>query len=126
MANTNQTTQSVAGTVPTDLAAMLRQYQYYSHGRSMRRFCEEENLDYSRFCRYARNHPVSQEAATSDIVPDTFVELKVMGEEATAAPKPSSAISIREIRIRFSNGMLLHGRADNLDETLSLVRKLLS
>jgi len=63
----------------------------------MRRFCEEENLDYSRFCRYARNHPVSQEAATSDIIPDTFVELKVMGEEATAAPKPSSAISIREI-----------------------------
>jgi len=92
----------------------------------MRRFCEDENLDYSRFCRYARNHPVSQEAATSDIVPDTFVELKVLGEEATAVPKPSSAISIREIRIRFSNGMLLHGRADNLDETLSLVRKLLS
>lgn len=48
--------------VKGQFAAALRQYQYYSHGRSLHKFCEDEGLDYQKFCRYAREHGPGSEA----------------------------------------------------------------
>lgn len=120
---TTQTSQEGSVTPQSQFAAALRQYQYYSHGRSLRKFCEDEGLDYQKFCKYAREHgPGSEDGkkADTDILPDTFVEVK------HAAGQDASPLALREIRLRFTNGMILHGRADKLDDLMALVRKMLS
>lgn len=122
-----ETTTSIQTTTQQDpvkgqFAAALRQYQYYSHGRSLRKFCEDEGLDYQKFCKYAREHgPVSdagRQPGSADALPASFIEIS---QEASA-----ELVSIREIRVRFTNGMILHGRADKLEDILAMVRKMLA
>ena len=93
----------------------LRQYQYYSHGRSLRKFCEDEGLDYRKFCKYAREHGPGSDAGkqtgSADALPASFVEVP---QEVPVEP-----VAIREIRVRFTDGMALHGRADRLEDRMT-------
>lgn len=110
--------------VKGQFAAALRQYQYYSHGRSLRKFCDDEGLDYQKFCKYAREHGPGSDAGKREgpdgALPASFIEVRSEGD---TTPEP---VAIREIRVRFTNGMILHGRADKLEDILSIVRKMLS
>lgn len=122
MDTTTQTLQE-GSPVQSQFAAALRQYQYYSHGRSIRKFCEDEGLDYQKFCKYAREHGPGSDGGkknATDILPETFIEV-----QRTVSEDPAP-LAIREIRVRFTNGMILHGRADKLDDLVALVRKMLS
>ena len=95
-------TTTTPTTTPQDpvkgrFAAALRQYQYYSHGRSIRKFCEDEGLDYQKFCKYTREHGpgsnADKQAAPADTLPASFIEVP-----------PDSAVepvTIREISVRF-------------------------
>ena len=125
METTTPTTTTKPDPSKGQFAAALRQYQYYSHGRSLRKFCEDEGLDYQKFCKYAREHGPGSDAdkqtVTGDILPATFIEVRTEAEDAATEP-----VSIREIRVRFTNGMILHGRADKLEDILEMVRKMLS
>ena len=108
----------------SQFAAALRQYQYYSHGRSIRKFCDDEGLDYQKFCKYAREHSPGSESVkqgSGDILPATFIEVQ---QEAEGTPVP--VVAIREIRVRFTTWMILHGRADKMEDILTIVRKMLS
>ena len=121
---TTKPTQATTRQAPvkSQFAAALRQYQYYSHGRSLRKFCEDEGLDYPKFCKYAREHGPGSDAGkqtgSADALPASFIEVP---QEVPAEP-----VSIREIRVRFTNGMILHGRADRLEDILAMVRKILA
>ena len=52
--STPTTTQQVPA--KSQFAATLRQYKYYSHDRSIRKFCDDEGLNYARFCKYAQEY----------------------------------------------------------------------
>lgn len=70
------------GSIPADIMAALRQFQYYSHGRSMRQFCIDEGLSYPRFCKYARRFPVDNTGKPEvDVLPATFLELKACADD---------------------------------------------
>lgn len=62
METTTTPTTTPQDPVKGQFAAALRQYQYYSHGRSIRKFCEDEGLDYQKFCKYAREHGPGSDA----------------------------------------------------------------
>ena len=105
MVTTTTPTTTPQDPVKGQFAAALRQYQYYSHGRSIRKFCEDEGLDYQKFCKYAREHgpgsDADKQAAPADTLPARFIEVP---QEPSA-----ESVTIREIRVRFTNGMILHG-----------------
>ena len=71
-------TTTTPATTPQDpvkgqFAAALRQYQYYSHGRSIRKFCEDEGLDYQKFCKYAREHGPGSDAVGISVATAAFL-----------------------------------------------------
>lgn len=49
----NQLSHHALQSGSVDYAAVLRQYQKYGRGRSMKKFCEDEGYDYSKFCKLA-------------------------------------------------------------------------
>ena len=49
METTTTPTTTPQDPVKGQFAAALRQYQYSSHGRSIRKFCEDEGQDYQKF-----------------------------------------------------------------------------
>ena len=101
-------------------AFALKNYQQNGRGRSMRQFCEEEGYDYDKFMRYTRKGQkelsILKEADERQVT-DKFIPLVVAPE--------SSMLGIRDVRVRFTNGMELSQSEGSLDELFSLVKKLL-
>ena len=88
----------------SQFAAVLRRYQYYNHGRSLRRFCDNVGLDHQKFCKYALEHGPGSETSKQgvmDILPVPFIEVC---QEAETKP-----VVIRKIHVCFTNGMIQHG-----------------
>jgi len=102
----------------SDYAAALRHYQRYHHGRSMRRYCEEEGYDYAKFCKYARE---AMDADKSE--PATFLEVP---PECSSSADSAPDVTVKEVRIRLSNGVILSSRRGNVQEVLTLLGKMLS
>lgn len=120
-----ETTQTNQQGVPAqqsgpDYAAALRHYQHYHHGRSMRRYCEDEGYGYAKFCKYAR-----EAMAAGQSEPATFLEVPPEGQAATS-PGPLSDVTVKEVRIRLSNGVILSSRRGNVQEVLTLLHKMLA
>ena len=102
----------------TDYASALLQYRRYSRGRSMRQFCEDEGYDYNKFCKYAREGE-KEKGINSE--PATFVELPVVQSQSSQG----GDIRIKEVRVRFTNGLIMSRRGNNVEEVLAAVRKII-
>ena len=102
-------------------AFALKNYQQNGRGRSMKQFCEEEGYDYDKFMRYSRKGQKELSIlkdADERQGTDKFIPLVVASPE-------SSVLGIRDVRVRFTNGMELSQSEGSLDELFSLIKKLL-
>ena len=123
METNNQTLQPTAHPGGVDYAAALRQYNRYGHGRSMKKFCEDEGYDYWKFCKLAREGQLDRNTRTGDAKPG-FVEVNPDGTQSPAMPE--EPMKVCEIRIRFNNGLVLSRRGGDVEEVTSAIRKILS
>ena len=120
---TNNQTSSATQSGTVDYAAALRQYNRYGHGRSMKKFCEDEGYDYWKFCKLAREGQVDLNARAGGDK-SGFVEVSADGTVSTAiAEEP---LKVCEIRIRFNNGLVLSRRGGDVEEVISAIRKILN
>lgn len=85
----------------------------------MRQFCEDEGYDYAKFCRYARE---GEKERNMDKEPSTFVEISAGPEDGCRSS--SGPVQVKEIRIRFTNGLILSRRSGDVEGILSLVNKI--
>lgn len=77
----------------------------------MKKFCEDEGYDYRAFCRNARKG--EKEA---DIARSGFVEIEHEAPEQ---------ITVREIRIEFSTGLVLSQSTGDIEGLMTMVRRIL-
>ena len=120
---TNNQTSPATQSGAVDYAAALRQYNRYGHGRSMKKFCEDEGYDYWKFCKLAREGQIDLNARSGDVKPG-FVEVTPDG--AVAQVVQEEPMKVCEIRIRFNNGLVLSRRGGDVEEVISAIRKILS
>ena len=107
-----------------DYAAALRQYNRYGHGRSMKKFCEDEGYDYWKFCKLAREGQIEMGAKSGADRRSGFIEVNPDGTQSQAMPE--EPMKVCEIRIRFNNGLVLSRRGGDVEEVISAIRKILS
>lgn len=102
-------------------AFALKNYQQNGRGRSMKKFCEEEEYDYEKFMQYSRRgqkeYSVLKEADARQ-TSDKFIPLVVDGPA-------ESVLGILDVRVRFTNGMELSQSEGDLNELFGMVRKML-
>lgn len=120
---TNNQTSPATQSGAVDYAAALRQYNRYGHGRSMKKFCEDEGYDYWKFCKLARDGQIDLNVRSGEDKP-RFVEVKSDG--AVAQVVQEEPMKVCEIRIRFNNGLVLSRRGGDVEEVISAIRKILS
>ena len=119
----NQTSPATqSGTV--DYAAALRQYNRYGHGRSMKKFCEDEGYDYWKFCKLAREGQIEMGTKSGADRRPGFIEVNPDGTQSPAMPE--EPMRVCEIRIRFNNGLVLSRRGGDVEEVISAIRKILN
>jgi len=102
-------------------ALALKNYQQKGFGRSMKRFCEEEGYDYTKFMRYARRgqRELSVLKTADEAQPESkFLPLVIDRE-------PSEGLRIQDVRVRFTNGLELSQQEGDINELLEMVRKIL-
>ena len=122
MANNQTSPATQSGAV--DYAAALRQYNRYGHGRSMKKFCEDEGYDYWKFCELAREGQIEMGAKSGADKRPGFIEVNPDGTQSPAMPE--EPMRVCEIRIRFNNGLVLSRRGGDVEEVISAIRKILS
>ncbi len=102
-------------------AFALKNYNQNGRGRSMKTFCEEEGYDYEKFMRYSRRgqkeYSVLMEADARQSA-GGFIPLVVDGAA-------EGGLGIRDVRVRFTNGMELSQCDGDINELLGMVRKML-
>lgn len=103
-------------------AFALKHYNQNGRGRSMKKFCEEEGYDYEKFMQYSRRgqkeYSVLKEADERQLS-GGFIPLVVDGDG------PEKTLGIRDVRVRFTNGMELSQCEGDISELLGMVRKML-
>lgn len=102
-------------------AFALKQYNQNGRGRSMKKFCEEEGYDYEKFMQYSRrcqkDYSVLKEADDRQSS-GGFIPLVV-------DRMPEGGPGIRDVRVRFTNGMDLSQCEGDISELFGMVRKML-
>ena len=103
-------------------AFALKHYNQNGRGRSMKKFCEEEGYDYEKFMQYSRrgqkDYSVLKEADERQLS-GGFIPLVVDGGG------PEKTLGIRDVRVRFTNGMELSQCEGDISELFGMVRKML-
>ena len=97
-------------------AFALKHYNQNGRGRSMKKFCEEEGYDYEKLMRYSRRgqkeYSVLKEADERQSS-GGFIPLVVDGA-------PEGGLGIRDVRVRFTNGMELSQGKGDITDLLSM------
>lgn len=118
----------------TDYAAAYRQYCTYGRGRSIKRFCEDENYNYTKFRRYVDKAFWSLSKSDRDSFGSQFCPVKIEGSPEDSSPVPASQepvaegggspLSISSIEVKLSNGLHLSVSVPSLDSLIVVLRKL--
>ena len=119
-----QANETAAQPGVVDYAAALRQYNRYGRGRSMKKFCEDEGYDYWKFCRLAREGQIELESKSGADKKPGFIEVTPDGSQSRVTEE--EPVKVCEIRIRFSNGLVLSRRGGDVEEVISAIRRILS
>lgn len=101
----------------TDYGAAYRQYCIYAKGMSFKKFCEEQNYDYTKFSRYVNKAYWTASKQERDSIGCKCVPLEIETESSVSLPSTDSSvvvwedeksgISISSIEVVLSNGLQL-------------------
>lgn len=126
-----------------DYAAIIREFEMYGRGRSLRQFCDESNYTYANVLHYYRKCFWNSKAKSGDSSKgdNTLVPLEIESverkaptsssvetdntEDSTSPAKPPvSTYSIISLHVSFSNGMELSLCETDVDEITALLHKI--
>ena len=120
----------------TDYAAAYRQYCTYGRGRTLKKFCEDEDYNYTKLRRYVdksfwnaskteRNSIGCQCVPVEVDNPDSIPSQSGDRLEKTME-KEEAHISISFVQVQLSNGLNLRVEAPAIDSLVDVLHKLVS
>ena len=89
----------------------------------MKKFCEDEGYDCWKFCNLAREGQIDMDSKSGAASRPGFIEVNPNGTQSPAAAE--EPMKVCEIRIRFSNGLVMSRRGGDVEEVISAIRKVL-
>ena len=123
-----------------DYAAAYRQFMIFGNGRSMKKFCDDEDFDYGKLQRYSRKlfwskHTKLSESAVEEsrfmpIVPDGQQTSVFINESQDSSEQPQTADAqpitqkneISFIKVRFHDGLTLQMSNVSVARMVSLLQ----
>jgi hypothetical protein len=108
-----------------DYAAIIREYRMYGGSGSMKRFCEENDYNYSNVNRYYRKH--FWDRYTRPKTDSSPVRLEVVSDESLPDGGQSAIKSDQKIRrfsVRFDNGTFFRMFNCSIEEVCTMLQKI--
>ena len=102
-------------------------YVLCSDGRSLQEFCRMSGVSYQKYLEWERNQELSDSAKKSKPAPEPTVAVVTIPDAPSgqSAPK-SNDRPIRDLNIRLANGTYISMHHVGLEESISMLRKILS
>lgn len=120
----------------TDYAAAYRQYCTYGRGRTLKKFCEDEDYNYGKLCRYIDKSLWTASKAERDSLKSQCLPVEVDKTASTPSQSTESSarypakdethISISFVQVQLSNGLNLRVESPVLDSLVDVLHKLVS
>lgn len=120
----------------TDYAAAYRQYCTYGRGRTLKKFCEDEDYNYSKLRRYVNKIFWNASKTERDSIGFQCVPVEV--DQADSAPSTNEEktdtvmeredfhISITFVQVQLSNGLTLRVESPCVDSLVDVLHKLVN
>ena len=102
-------------------AFALQQYNQNGRGRSMKQFCEEEGYAHEKFMQYSRRGQKESSVLTEADDRQSSGGFIPLGVDRM----PEGGLGIRDVRVRFTNGMDLSQCEGDISELFGMARKML-
>ena len=120
----------------TDYAAAYRQYCTYGRGRTLKKFCEDENFNYTKLRRYVDKSFWNASKTERDSIGCQCVPVEVDNPDSMPSQsedrleksmeKEEAHISISFVQVQLSNGLNLRVEAPAIDSLVDVLHKLVS
>ena len=120
----------------TDYAAAYRQYCIYGRGRTLKKFCEDEDYNYTKLRRYVDKSFWNASKTERDSIGCQCVPVEVDNPDSIPSKsedrleksmeKEEAHISISFVQIQLSNGLNLRVEAPAIDSLVDVLHKLVS
>ena len=95
---------------------VMQDYNQHRNGRSLRKYCKEEGVDYNWLIEYKKNYPPRKEESVSET--PGFISLSL--EEKTI----SSGWQVTQLVLSSPNGDMVEIKSNNLLVAAELLRKM--
>lgn len=95
---------------------VMQDYNQHRNGRSLRKYCKEEGVDYDWLIEYKKHYPPRKEEASSEV--PGFISLSL--EEKTIP----SAWQVAQLVLSSPDGTMVEIKSNNLLVAAELLRKM--
>lgn len=96
---------------------VMQNFNQHRNGRSLRRYCKEEGIDYGRLIKFKRNYPMP--APFPGEQSQGFIPMLVQEET-----KPVATWKVQNLSLKSPNGDILEIRSTSLFVVAELLTKL--
>ena len=120
----------------TDYAAAYRQYCTYGRGRTLKKFCEDEDYNYTKLRRYVDKSFWNASKTERDSIGCQCVPVEVDNPDSMPSQSEDrleksmeneeAHISISFVQVQLSNGLNLRVEAPAIDSLVDVLHKLVS
>lgn len=102
---------------------VMQDFNQHRNGRSLRKYCQDEGIDYKWLQEYKRTYPKeTKPVQKSEPEPQSFIPLVI--EEEKTQPKPVWQVS--HLRLESPEGAFIDINSNNLAAVTSLLQSLSS
>lgn len=102
---------------------VMQDFNQHRNGRSLRKYCQDEGIDYKWLQEYKRTYPnETKSVQESEPDPQSFIPLVI--EEEKTQPKPVWQVS--HLRLESPDGGFIDINSNNLAAVTSLLQSLSS
>ena len=102
---------------------VMQNFNQHRNGRSLRKYCQDEGIDYKWLQEYKRTYPnETKPVQESKPEPQSFIPLVI--EEEKTQPKPAWQVS--HLRLESPDGGFIDINSNNLAAVTSLLQSLSS
>lgn len=112
----------------TDYALAYRKFQLSGQGRSLKQYCEDEGINYTKLMRYSRKAFWDEKAKVAS-TERPFVEVEMTDEQSDgkvqkANPSHSEidGVGISYINVKFTSGLQISHKDVSVDEIVALLK----
>ncbi len=105
---------------------VMRDYAHHKNGRSLRKYCQEEGIDYGWIMRYKRSMPASTPSKDDPVLEQqNFIPLALTMGDVPTTTVTDTSWSVMSLVLKTPQGAEMELKSNNLQAVSELLLKLI-